>query len=813
MRLRSPFRTLASLVVTGVVGAGLAVVSTGGAPAVAAHPTCNQSVIEVSRPSTGTRIGYIGAAQGSSGTTLQPVRTVTSIDAALRVHTPSGTTSQNLAIVGRETTTSPYLGLSYAIYDDEYKGYLDDATPSLYPHLAHLVYTMGTAVGATPQNMSWRHPMVESAVWNVATNGELSVRWVNPDGRVAPGVGLVNSAVGESTMATAVKDSQWPASRLTLQPVCDQDVTLSAPTTGWAGGTAQLSASSTTSNPITYESRSPQVCTVAGTEVSYTAAGSCTVAAVQAAAGPWLRAERSATIAVSQDVLTDALSVTPASIVLGETAMATYTASALSARPQGTVVFSVDGRDLAPVTLAGGTASAAFTPDSVGDHEVVATFTSSILTVPSGTERTTVRVEQRVPDASLTLSEASTVTGQPSVATYQLSDSTYEPTGTVQFSLDGEAVGAPVRVEDGVATSGELRPQVGVHRVTAAYTPDRVQLTSTTHDATLEVRPAGTAATLATTADELVADVTVVAPGEGEPSGTVVFRVAGDEVGRSTLMAGRAVLAHHLGAGSHAVSAEYLGDASFLPSSASTSRDEPVITATTTGRTGDNGWHRGPVTVTFTCEATTAPLTTSCPEPVVVRGDTSGRTVSGTVHAADGGVATTSVRLAVDSVAPRVRIAGVRPGSTHFDRPAVKCVASDSRSGLASCRVTSTRKGERVVVRAVARDRAGNVSRARTSYVLSDLVIQGAQRVNGVWQVQRGRTYTVLARSSKTPLYVYAAPAGRSPHGSRIPFTRTGPKRWALPVGMRMAVSYSRDWRLGVILDGRLREVRVRVRG
>lgn len=807
-----PVRTLASVLAAGVVAAGLAVVGSTSTAAVAADATCEQSVIRVSRTSTGQEIGYLGAEQGSSGTTLRTPRTVATIDDALRFHDPAGTTSQNLAIVGREAASARYLGLSAAVYDSNYTGYLRDRTPGLYPELAHVVYTTGTAVGATPQYMSWGHQLVESAVWNVAADGRLSVRWINPDGSVASGVKTVASGLGEGTMATAATFNQQ--STFHLQPACDQHVTLTAPAQGWVGGSAAIQATtSVPSNPVSYESRTPQVCTVSGGRVAFGAAGTCVVAAVQAASGPWLAAEGTASITVRQDVLVDALILTPPRLVLGERVTATYTAQAASAQPRGTVEFRSAGRTLGTVALVGGVASLTFTPDSVGDLDVEAVLTSSVPTVPSGTERARAVVVQRTPTAVLTVEPTATVVGQPATATYEVRDADYETTGTVQFTLDGQPLGAPVAVVDGVATSPVARPQVGVRTVGAEYVPDRPQLAGTQHTATLEVQPASTTSSVSTTADELLAEVAVVEPGEGSPTGTVVFRVAGAEVGRADLVEGRATLAHRLPAGSQGVSVEYLGDGSYLPSSASTVRDEPVITTTLTGRRGDNGWFRGPVTVEFSCTPTTAALVTACPEPVVVSRDTAGRTVTGTVHAADGGVATASVRVAVDSVAPAVRLTGVRAGSIHLDRPSVSCVARDGRSGLASCRTSSQVRGKRVVVRAVATDRAGNVSRARTHYVLTDLVVRGARHADGVWHVRRGRTYTLLARSGSTPRYVYAAPAGRSPHGSKIPFAKVGKNRWALPVGMRMAVSYSRDWRLGVVLDGKLREVRVRVHG
>ena len=86
--------------------------------------------------------------------------------------------------------------------------------------------------------------------------------------------------------------------------------------------------------------------------------------------------------------------------------------------------------------------------------------------------------------------------------------------------------------------------------------------------------------------------------------------------------------------------------------------------------------------------------------------------------AADGGVGTVTVTgINIDRTAPKVTISGVKAGKTYRGKaPKVRCKATDRLSGVASCTITSTRRGNRVTATATAKDKAGNVTRTRVTY-------------------------------------------------------------------------------------------------
>ena len=148
---------------------------------------------------------------------------------------------------------------------------------------------------------------------------------------------------------------------------------------------------------------------------------------------------------------------------------------------------------------------------------------------------------------------------------------------------------------------------------------------------------------------------------------------------------------------------------------------DPTIAAEVTSprpRTG--GWYRTPVTVTFTCTPGSAALATACPDAVTLTTDGRNQGLTRQVSAEDGGVGEVVVSgIDIDRTGPKVTITGVKAGATYRGKaPKPRCRATDKLSGVASCTITKSRSGNRVTATATARDKAGNVSRARVSYRL-----------------------------------------------------------------------------------------------
>ncbi len=415
----------------------------------------------------------------------------------------------------------------------------------------------------------------------------------------------------------------------------------------------------------------------------------------------------------------------------------------------------------------------------------------------------------------VTPAATSVVTGQTTTATAQVdvvAGTITAAAGTVQFALDGTDLGSPVAIdEDGTAVSPAIGGSVGSHSVTATYVPAHASYLGTAGSTTVTVAAADTTTHVAVTGTGLTATVAPVAPGAGTPTGEVTFSVDGTDVGTATLTDGTASLAHVVPTdATHAVAAAYAGDASFNASSASTSRANPTITARlSSAKAPRGGWYRGPVTVTFTCSAKGAELVTACPAPATIAKQPGGR-VSRTIQTTDGGIATVTATAKIDTSAPRVRVKGVKAGSSHFVAPKASCVATDTRSGVKTCRTSTKRKGSKVVVTATATDVAGNTASKRVSYRLAAYTIEGAKQRGGVWQVKQGETYTIVVRGARAR-YVYATPAPGRPHTGSVAFKAAGKGRWAVGVTMSMATSHTRSWNLGYTQGGKLHLVRVHV--
>jgi hypothetical protein len=136
------------------------------------------------------------------------------------------------------------------------------------------------------------------------------------------------------------------------------------------------------------------------------------------------------------------------------------------------------------------------------------------------------------------------------------------------------------------------------------------------------------------------------------------------------------------------------------------------------------GWYRSPVTVSFTCSQSTVPLTVPCPARVTRVRQGAGQSVSRTVRAPDGAVATVTVSaINIDSRGPSVRVTGARLRQTYRHRRHLRLHAADALSGVATShlhqRVVRRHNGTRVVHYAVTvTDKAGNATRRNGLYFI-----------------------------------------------------------------------------------------------
>lgn len=565
-------------------------------------------------------------------------------------------------------------------------------------------------------------------------------------------------------------------------------------------------------NPVTFsiDAASNGSCSISGSTVTFDHAGTCVVDADQAGDSDYLaaqQAQQTVTVGKAAQAITFTPLTSPATV--GDQ----QALSAVGGGSGNPVTFSVgSGTTGAACSVTGTTVSfdhagtCVVDADQAGDGDY-----TDAPEVPQ-----TVTVDVAATSVSVTLGDTGTVFGQTTTATATVADGL---AGTVQFSVDGNPLGAPVTVSTGLATSpgiGGLAP--GAHQVGATFTPSDTTSygASSATPQTLTVDQAATTSTLQLQADSLTVTVAPVAPGAGTPSGTVTFSVDGSPVGTAVLASGVGTLSYVLPTGkADAVSVVYAGDTDFLASSASTTRHDPTITARLSSahpRTR-SGWYRSPVTVHFTCTTNGAGLTAPCPGPVTLSRNAAAQSVARTITAVDGGVATVAVSgIDIDRVLPTVAITGISTRAPYFvSAPAGHCVARDALSGVASCRLTRQRTGSVEVYTATATDRAGNVATTRRSVRVSSFVIAGAPYRRGAYVVHAGHTSTLLAAAAHRPRYVDAMPYPLRPMGEDNFFHRIGRGRWAIGVTFSRAMLHQSSWNIGIRVRDRLHVIRVRV--
>jgi hypothetical protein len=509
-------------------------------------------------------------------------------------------------------------------------------------------------------------------------------------------------------------------------------------------------------------------------------------------------------------------SVAPASPVVGQT----YTPAA-TADSGKAVAVTIDAATTASACSltdgtvrfgAAGTCVIAY--DQAGDDTYEA--------APKVTQ--TLTVSKVATTLGVTTSVSPSVFGQSATATATVTHAGgVAAAGTVQFTVNGAELGSPVTVSSGTARSPELRLDgkpltPGSHAVAATFTPtDAVRYDGATSSTTQVVDQAATTTDLTVGATTLTATVRAKAPGAGTPTGTVTFRVGGDEVGTAELVDGVATLKESVPSGLvRQVAAAYAGDTSFTGSSSSVTRNDPTITAAVSSARAKSkyGWYRSPVTITFTCTANGASLVEPCPAPVRLSAKGAGQSVTRTIAATDGGAATVVVGgINIDDQRPSVKIRGVKKGGVYGPKnPKATCVGKDSLSGIASCTITRRTRGTTVTLTATATDKAGNTVSTRVRYRTSLVTLEGAKFKNGAYDVRRGHTYTLVVHAGSRPRYYEAEVAPRTPHKLGGLMHRAGRDRYALGVTMKDLRGRT-YWNLGVKIGKTMHIVRVRARG
>ncbi len=311
---------------------------------------------------------------------------------------------------------------------------------------------------------------------------------------------------------------------------------------------------------------------------------------------------KGSTAPVTFDVKKNASATTvqpPASMVHGETTSFTahVVATDGNSTPTGTIQFTIDGDDFgAPVPITAGAASSnAIATLSTGNHAIGARYNGDANIAASTAAAQQLTVGKAPTTTALTSTGSPTVSGQAVTFTATvdvLSPGVGAPVGGVQFDVDGDPYGTAVPLNGDHADLSISNLPPGNHTVSATYNGNVDFAASTSGSMTHGVDRADTNLALATSKSPSVAgepviftaNLTVAGPGSGNPTGQVQFYADGDAIGSPVaITAGSAVSAPiGLPAGSHAITADYAGDARFAGSSAAlTQTVHPAQTTTT----------------------------------------------------------------------------------------------------------------------------------------------------------------------------------------------------------------------------------------
>jgi hypothetical protein len=413
----------------------------------------------------------------------------------------------------------------------------------------------------------------------------------------------------------------------------------------WQYGEAQDTAQSQTTDGHSALASFAQTLTVSGSSVSDSfPAYSMTVLDLTPASG---------------QATTTALASSSASPVYGQPVTFTATVTGQGgATPTGTVTFS-DGATVLGTGSVGAGGTATFTTAALapGAHSVTAHYagdasdlasTSPAVGLTVAADRTTVAVATSANPVGPGQSVTFTATDSP-VAPGTLSPST----GTVQFKVDGAALGAPVAVSNGRAVSAPATLAAGAHAITAVYTDGSGRYVTSTG------RLAGSENVQASTSTALAASASSAAYGQpltftatvsnlsnsAVPTGAVRFLDGTRALGSAVLSGGVATFTTSaLAAGvSHSITASYLGATLFAPSASAAVAPAVAPARTSTALSASTP---GPITygqsITLTATVTNAD---SSPVPTGAVAFYSGTTLLGRVLLS-GGVATlTSAKL------------------------------------------------------------------------------------------------------------------------------------------------------------------------
>jgi hypothetical protein len=339
-----------------------------------------------------------------------------------------------------------------------------------------------------------------------------------------------------------------------------------------------------------------------------------------------------------------------------------------SGSPTGTVTFTANGDVIgaSPLEATGTGTSATLEMADLppGSYLIQASYAGDA----NYNDSTSAEVSHTVLEGALIVGTTTSLSSSQNPSTFgQLisfraevaADDGSDPSGTVQFSVDGANFGSPVPVVNGVAESASLAsPEPGDHTVIAAFQPEAGYagsgwfLTQTVADAGVDVSLESSAPT-AHFGDPVTwtADVASQQTGTDEPTGFVQFAIDGQPLGDAVALDGNGSATSpqvsNLTPGNHAVTALYSGDGFFLPASQTYTQGVAKVATTTSLALSATSTSFGqPVTLNATVAAGQSGL--GAPGGSVTFKD--GSTTLATVAVVPGSGATSTASLTVSNL-------------------------------------------------------------------------------------------------------------------------------------------------------------------
>jgi hypothetical protein len=264
-----------------------------------------------------------------------------------------------------------------------------------------------------------------------------------------------------------------------------------------------------------------------------------------------------------------------------ETITATVKVTSGSGTPTGTVTFSSGATQLGSAPL-GGEGTATITPAlAQGSYQIVATYNGDSNNLGSASAPLALTVVPATSQTSLTASPNPALVQAPITFTAQVLGNGGTPTGSVNFIANGSVIGAGTVNASGKATFTTATLAAGTYSITATYTGDANNGSSTSSPPSLTISLATTATVIAVTPNPALvgAAITITAKvtgNGGTPTGTVSLIANGTTLNTATLTGGTASFTTStLAPGTYTITASYMGDTADSPST-STSISEGV---------------------------------------------------------------------------------------------------------------------------------------------------------------------------------------------------------------------------------------------